>query len=58
MDLDSIDIDTLETTLTSLGFNNLFGLGVGRFFFLVEGEYPKDNVASSIQHLKRALDAE
>jgi hypothetical protein len=42
-----------------LGFHALFGLfeEVGRFFFLVE-EYPKDSVASSIQHLKRALDAE
>ena len=54
-----MDFDTSERTLTGLGCHVRFGLfgGVGRFFFLVE-EYLKDNVASSIQHLKRALDAE
>ena len=53
-----MDLDTCEMTLTGLGCHALFGLfgGVGRFFFLAE-EYPKDNVSSSIQQLKRALDA-
>ena len=55
-----MDFDTWEITATGLGCYARFGLfgGIGRFFFLIEEGYPKDNVASSIQHLKRALDAE
>ena len=56
-DLDSMDIDTLEIALTGLGFHACFRLGVGRLFFFIEGEYPKDKFASSIQHFKLALNA-
>ena len=50
MVLDSMDFDTSERIITGLGCHARFGLfgGVGPFFFLVEKEYPKDNVASSI----------
>ena len=48
--------DTSEEIVTGLGCHARFRLSErhGRFFLVVE--YPKDNVASSIQHLKRVLD--